>query len=95
MREVAERVKSYLERDGTGIRRELIMILLQGGKYTSFEIYEILRNKGYEVNQKRVSAMIGILGSRLGILKSETGDKKRYYLKEEYIQVVRDIVETI
>ncbi|MEM0214830.1 MAG: DUF2551 domain-containing protein [Archaeoglobaceae archaeon] len=93
MVEVAERVKAYLERDKTGIRKDLLLILLQGGKYTTSEIYEILKKKGYDINQKGVSAMIGIIGSRVGIIKSEGGDKKRYYLKKEYIQLVREIVE--
>lgn len=94
MREVAERVKAYLERDKTGIRRELLLILLEGEKYTTLEICEILRKKGYEVNQKSVSAMIGILGSKLGLVKSEGSEKKRYYLKKEYSQVVKKVVET-
>ncbi|MCS7130914.1 MAG: DUF2551 domain-containing protein [Archaeoglobaceae archaeon] len=93
MKEVAERIKAYLEKDKTGIRRELLLILLEGGKYTTSEIYEILKGKGYGVNQKGVSAMIGIIGSRIGIIKSEAGDKKRYYLKKEYLQLVREIVE--
>lgn len=86
-------MRSYLERDKTGIRKELLLILLQGEKYTTSEIYEILKKKGYDINQKGVSAMIGIIGSRVGIIKSEGGDKKRYYLKKEYIQLVREIVE--
>lgn len=96
MKEVAERVKAYLENDKTGIRRELLLILLQGGKYTTSEIHDLLRSKGYEVNQKGVSAMIGIIGSRIGIIKGEgeAGDKKRYYLKKEYTQLVREVVET-
>ncbi|MEM1752625.1 MAG: DUF2551 domain-containing protein, partial [Archaeoglobaceae archaeon] len=65
MVEVAERVKAYLERDKTGIRKDLLLILLQGGKYTTSEIYEILKKKGYDINQKGVSAMIGIIGSRV------------------------------
>lgn len=93
MKEVAERVKAYLEKDKTGIRRELLLLLLNGGKYTTSEICEILRSKGYEVNQKGVSAMIGIIGSRIGIIKSEPGDKKRYYLKKDYVQLVREVIE--
>jgi hypothetical protein len=37
--------------------------------------------------------MIGIIGSRIGIIKSEPGEKKRYYLKNEYSELVREIVE--
>jgi len=94
MKEVAERVKEYLKRDRTGIRRDLLLILLDGGKYTTSELKELLKVKGYEVNQKGVSAMIGALGSRLGIVKSEGAEKRRYYLKKEYAQLVREIVET-
>ncbi len=93
MREVAERLRAYLARDRTGLRRELLLILLQGGKYSSSEIHDLLKSKGYDVNQKGVSAMIGIIGSRLGIIKSEGGDKRKYYLKKEYVELVREIVE--
>ncbi len=93
MKEIAERIRKYLDKDKTGIRKELLLILLQGGKYTTSEIHEILRSKGYEINQKGVSAMIGIIGSRIGIIKSESGEKKRYYLKKEYSELVREIVE--
>lgn len=93
MREVAERLKAYLAKDRTGLRRELLLIFLQGGKYNSSEIHDLLKSKGYDVNQKGVSAMIGIIGSRLGIIKSEGGDKRKYYLKKEYVGLVREIVE--
>lgn len=93
MSEVKERLKAYLKRDKTGMRRELLMFLLQGGKYSSSEIQDFLKSKGYEVSQKGVSAMIGFIGSRLGIIKREGGEKKRYFLKREYVQVVREIVE--
>jgi arginine repressor len=93
MREIAERLKAYLARDRTGLRRELLLIFLQGGKYSSSEIHDLLKSKGYDVNQKGVSAMIGIIGSRLGIIKSEGGDKRKYYLKKEYVELVREIVE--
>jgi len=93
MKEIAERIRKYLDKDKTGIRRELLLILLQGGKYTTSEIHEILQNKGYEINQRGVSAMIGIISSRIGIIKSEPGEKKRYYLKKEYSELVREIVE--
>ncbi|MDK2876280.1 MAG: hypothetical protein PWQ22_690 [Archaeoglobaceae archaeon] len=94
MSEVKERLKAYLKRDKTGMRKELLLLLLQGGKYSSSEIQDFLKSKGYEVSQKGVSAMIGFIGSRLGIIKSDGIEKRRYFLKKEYAQMVKEIVES-
>lgn len=91
--EVEKRIRNYLQRDKSGLRRELLLILLDGKKHTSEEVYEILRNKGFGVTRKKVSAMLGIVSSRLGIVKTELGDRKKYHIKPEYVEVVENAVK--
>uniref|UniRef100_A0A7J2THS4 DUF2551 domain-containing protein n=1 Tax=Archaeoglobus fulgidus TaxID=2234 RepID=A0A7J2THS4_ARCFL len=87
------RVKKYLEKDKNGIRKELLLIFLDGKKHTSDEIFEILKSKGYDVNRKSVSAMLGVVSSKLGIVKTELGEKKKYYIKSEYVDLVERAVK--
>ncbi len=87
--EIERRLKKYLERDRSGIRKQLIKIMLTGKKYTTDEIYELLEKAGYKLNPRGVSAMVGLMSARLGILKMEIGEKNRYYLKREYEKLVR------
>ncbi len=91
--EVEARVRKYLERDKNGLRKELLKILLEGKRFTTNEIHEILTKKGYSISPRGVSAMVGLISARLGILKTELGEKNRYYLKSEYADLVRRIVE--
>jgi len=91
MEEIERRLRKYLERDRSGIRKCLIRILLDGGKYTTEEIHKKLRGEGYDINIKGVSAMVGLMSARLGILKIEMGEKNKYYMKKEY----RDLIERL
>lgn len=93
MNEVETRVRKYLERDKNGIRKELLKVLLEGEKFTTAEIHRKLSEKGYPISSRGVSAMVGLISARLGILKTELGEKNRYYLKSEYEDIVRKIVE--
>jgi len=91
--EIEARLRKYLERDRRGVRKELLRLLLNGKKYTTLEIYEELRRRGYDLNARGVSAMVGLMSARLGILKMELGEKNRYFLKPEYLDLVKSILE--
>lgn len=91
--EIEARLRKYLERDRRGIRKELLKLLLNGKKYTTLEIYEELRRRGFELNARGVSAMVGLMSARLGILKMELGEKNRYFLKPEYVELVKSVLE--
>jgi len=92
-REIEARLRKYLDRDRNGVRRALIETLLSGQKYTTDEIYRILNGREFELNIRGVSAMVGLIGARIGILKVEMGEKNRYYLKEEYRNLVKRVLE--
>jgi len=91
--EIETRLRKYLERDRKGVRKELLRLLLDGRKYTTTEIYEKLREKGFDLNARGVSAMVGLMSARLGILKMELGEKNKYFLKPEYVDLVKSILE--
>ena len=91
--EVEARLRKYLERDKKGVRKELLKLLLDGRKYTTTELYEKLKEKGFDLNARGVSAMVGLMSARLGILKMEMGERNRYFLKPEYKDLVKSILE--
>ena len=91
--EIEKRLRKYLERDRSGIRKTLIGILLDGNKYTTEELHRKLSENGFELNPRGVSAMVGLMSARLGILKVEMGEKNRYYLKREYEELVTSILK--
>ncbi|RUM33613.1 MAG: hypothetical protein DSY33_04085 [Archaeoglobus sp.] len=92
--EIKVRLKKYLERDRNGIRRELLKILLDGEKYTTDEIYNRLKDRlNVSVNKRGVSAMVGLMCARLGILKTELGERNKYYIKPEYVDLVKEFID--
>ena len=91
--EIRRRLIRYLERDRKGIRREVLGILVDGKKYTTTEIYEKLKQKGYDINLRGVSAMIGLMNTKLGIVKMEIGERNKYYIKPEYIDLVKSVLK--
>jgi len=92
-KEIEYRLRRYLERDKKGIRKELLKLLLDNKKYTTDEIYQKLKDKDLDLKARGVSAMVGLMSARLGILKMELGEKNKYYLKEEYADLVRSILK--
>lgn len=86
---VKERLIKYLSRDDTGIRKVVLRLFLDGGKFTTGNVYEHLHKTDFDVSYRGVSAMVGLMNTRLGILSIDvTGDHNIYLLKEDY----RDIV---
>ncbi len=95
MEKIRERLINYLRRDRKGVRREVLTVMVDGRKYTTSEIYEILKSKGYDVNLRGVSAMLGLMNTRLGIVRTEMGEKNRYYIKPEYIELVKSVLKEV
>jgi len=92
-KEVEKRLRKYLDRDRNGVRKVLLRALLSGEKYTTEEIHRVLAEKGFSLNIRGVSAMVGLIGARIGILKVEMGNKNRYYLKREYKELVKRVLD--
>ena len=90
---VENRLKTYLERDGRGVRRAVLELFLEKHIFTTEEVYQHLRDGGYEVSYRGVSAMVGLMNTRLGIFRIDvTKNHNVYSLKDSYEDVVRSLL---
>ena len=90
---VANRLKNYLERDGQGVRRAVLELFLEKHIFTTEEVYQHLRDGGYDVSYRGVSAMVGLMNTRLGIFRIDvTKNHNVYSLKDSYKDVVRSLL---
>ncbi|MDO9516859.1 MAG: DUF2551 domain-containing protein [Methanosarcinaceae archaeon] len=91
---VRARLIKYLGRDDTGIRKVVLNMFLDGGTFTTGDVFEYLEKTDFEVSYRGVSAMVGLMNTRLGILSiNVTGDHNIYSLKEDYKDVVRSVLD--
>ncbi len=91
---IESRLKKYISRDRTGIRRAMLQLFLKIRTLTIAQIFEEL-NKKFVISYHSVAAMVGIIASRIGILHvARTGDGSQtvYRLKEQYADIVFRIV---
>ncbi|MCX6692691.1 MAG: DUF2551 domain-containing protein [Methanoregula sp.] len=92
-RVIETRLRSYISRDRTGIRRELLRLFVRIKSMTIAELVVELE-KHFSVTFHKIASMVGIIASRIGILrvtKSPDGVSS-YELKDKYIDVVVRIV---
>ena len=90
---VENRLKSYLERDGHGVRRAVLELFVEKHIFTTEEVYQHLRDGGYDVSYRGVSAMVGLMNTRLGIFRIDvTKNHNIYSLKDSYRDVVRSLL---
>jgi hypothetical protein len=92
-RVIEARLKSYLSRDKTGIRREVLRLFFRINSMTIAELVEELQ-KQFSVTFHAIASMVGIIASRLGILKAtrNADGVNTYELKEKYVDLVVRIV---
>lgn len=88
------RLERYLKKDKNGIRKTILQIFLSGGSYTTGEIYETLAGNNFNISGRGISAMVGLMNSRIGILSVNMSSKHNIYtIKENYRDVVKDVIE--
>ena len=88
------RLTKYLMRDETGIRKSLLKLFLDDRPYTTQNVFDLLKKQGFDVNYRGISAMVGLMNTRLGILRIDvTGDHNVYSLKDEYKNSVKNTME--
>lgn len=92
-RVIEGRLRSYLSRDRTGIRREVLRLFVKTKSITIAEIVLELQ-KQFVVTFHAIASMVGIIASRIGILRSmrNADGVNSYELKEKYYDVVIRIV---
>ncbi len=89
-----DRLKDYLERDNDGIRRAVLELFLEQQIFTTEEIYQHLKYRGHEVSYRGVSAMVGLMNTKLGIFKIDvTKDRNIYSLKDVYKKTVKVLLD--
>jgi hypothetical protein len=90
---VEGRLRSYLSRDRTGIRREVLRLFVTTRSLTIAELVEKLK-KQFAVTFQAIASMVGTIASRIGILcATRNSDGVRNYgLKEKYVGIVVGIV---
>jgi len=88
-----ERLKKYLERDKTGMRREILKILLDKKEVTSEYLYAQIGGK-YRKTKRSFAAILGLLVVRLGMLKrNEKSGLICYSLKQDFRDVVKEVLK--
>lgn len=88
---VLARIKDYLSRDKDGRRRAVLEMFLENGPYETKDIDDRLREKNFDVKNKGTPAMVGLMGSKTGILSVDvTGDHNMYSIKEKYKRLVKE-----
>ena len=76
------------------IRKVVLNLFLTGDKFTTGEVYDFLDKGNFEVSYRGVSAMVGLMNTRLGILSiNVTGDHNVYSLKGNYRNIVSSVLE--
>ena len=94
IRKVIEaRLRSYLSRDKTGIRRELLRLFVRIKSMTIAQLVAELQ-KQFAVTFHAIASMVGIITSRIGILRMtrNADGVSSYELKEKYVDTVIRIV---
>jgi hypothetical protein len=92
-RVIEGRLRSYLSRDKTGIRREVLRLFLPIKPLTIAEIVAALR-KHFSVTFHAIASMVGIIASRIGILRASrnTDGINAYELRQKYAGMVIRLV---
>jgi len=91
--EVKERLKNYLKKDKTGLRKATLNLFLSGGSFTTHEIFSHLESE-YEVNYRGISAMVGSMNTKLGILSVDVSKKHNIYLlKDCHKEQLKSVLE--
>ncbi len=90
---VEDRLRHYLERDGLGVRRAVLELFLQPHIFTTEEVYQHLKESGFSVSYRGVSAMVGLMNTRLGIFSIDvTKNHNVYSLKSSYKDAVQSLL---
>ena len=91
--DVKSRLTKYLKKDDTGLRKSILKSFLNGVSYTTQDVFELLKKDGFDVNYRGISATVGLMNTRLGILRVDVkGDRNLYTLKEEYKNALKTVM---
>ena len=90
---VKSRLLKYLSRDKTGIRHAVLTLFLTNDTFTTQQIYNHLLANDFDITYRGVSAMVGLMNTRLGILSiNVSGDHNKYSLKYDHADIVNGVI---
>lgn len=93
-KQIYRRLREYLSRDRTGIRRALLNLFIRIKSWTVPQLFEQLRLH-FSISYHSVASMVGVIASRIGILRvkrTADGANAIYELKDKYMDIVTDLV---
>jgi hypothetical protein len=92
-RVIEGRLRSYLSRDRTGLRREVLRLFVKTKSIVIAELVAELQ-KQFTVTFHAIASMVGIIASRIGILHAtrNADGLHSYEIKEKYVDIVVRIV---
>ncbi|HJJ47376.1 MAG TPA: DUF2551 domain-containing protein [Methanocorpusculum sp.] len=96
-KEIEARLKNYLSRDKSGIRKALLTLIVKIRTVTIGQLYEAL-SKTFDVTYHSVASMVGIISSKFGILsqkKTKDADLATYELKSQYAAIVERVISAV
>ena len=89
-----ERLIKYLRKDEINLRKSVLKMFLAGETYTTNDIYNNLVQEGFDLNYRGVSAMVGLMNTRLGILRVDvTREHNHYSLKDDFKEIVQTVLD--
>jgi hypothetical protein len=91
---IERRLKKYLSRDKTGIRREMLRLFTRSRSLSIGQVFEEITRR-FTISYHSVAAMVGIIASRIGILhiiRDRDGSASVYQLKDRYHDMVVRVV---
>jgi hypothetical protein len=92
-REIKEKMKEYLINDRIGLRKAILEFFLHEKSCTTEDVYRSIR-EGFDVSHKSISAIVGLINPRLGILNVDVrGNRNIYSLKKPYRNLIKAILE--
>lgn len=92
--QVKERLIKYLRKDKINLRKSVLKMFLIGETYTTNDIYNNLVQEGFDLNYRGVSAMVGLMNTRLGILRVDvTREHNHYSLKDDFKEIVQTVLD--
>lgn len=94
--ELLQRLMRYVGNDPKGIRRAVLKSFADGEELTTGCILTQLEERGICVSSQSVNSMVGLLASRMGLLRvSANGKRRSYVLKPEYMELLRGVLEQL
>jgi hypothetical protein len=89
--EITKRLYDYLATDSSGIRRIVLQAFIKLKRLTADTLHRMLTERNFVITLKQVTAMLGVIHSKLGILhahKNSYDAKYEYSLKDKYAEMV-------